>query len=72
MCYWKFNYDTPGQKGFFSPESFRVLLSDIMFTLSVYITHIFMMSEARWTANENIVFFSKQSIVITLLVNLYS
>ena len=51
-----------------------------MFTLSVYITHIasnslvskfskivltfFMMSEARWTADENIVFFSRRSIVI--------
>ena len=56
-----------------------------MFTLSVYITHIasnslvskvskivltfFMMSEARWMADENIAFFSKRGIVITLPVN---
>ena len=83
--YWQCNYDAPGQTGFSSPESFRVLLSDIMFTLSVYITHIassslvykvskivltfFMMSEARWMADENIEFFSNRSIVIKLPVN---
>ena len=62
-----------------------MLLSDITFTLSVYITHIasngliskvskiaptfFMMSEARWMADENVVFFSKRSVVIRLPVN---
>ena len=67
--YWQFNHDAPRQTGFLPPESFRVLLSDIMF--NVYIIHIasnslvskvskivptfFMMSEERWMADENIV-----------------
>ena len=34
-----FYYDAPGQTGFFSHESFRVLLFEII-TPSVYITHI--------------------------------
>ena len=36
--YWQFNYDAPGQTEFFSPEPFRVLLSDITISLSVYVT----------------------------------
>ena len=83
VYYWEFNYDAPGQTLFFSPEPFRVLLSDIIFP-SVLTSHsasnsrtsevskivltFFMILEERWTADENILFFSKQSIVIKLPV----
>ena len=30
--------DAPGLTGFYSPEPFRILLSDIILSLSVYIT----------------------------------
>ena len=60
--YWQFNSDDPGKMVFFSPEPFRVLLSDVTF-LSVFTSHgvsdsqvsevseivvmFFMMSEAQ-------------------------
>ena len=31
IYYWQFNYDAQAQTGFFSPEPFRVLLSNIIF-----------------------------------------
>ena len=62
----------------------RVLLPDIIFSPSVQVTQcvqqssvfevskiilsFFMMSEARWMAVENVVFYNKQSIVIKLPV----
>ena len=73
-----------GQAGFFPAEPSRVLLSDITFSFSAYVTqcvqqssvwrfkscsYFFMMSEARWTAVENVVFFSKRIIVIKFASN---
>ena len=58
------------RRDYFSPEPFR----DIIFS-SVFTSHnasnsqaFFMMSEARSTAVENVVLFSKRSIVIKLPV----
>ena len=80
---WQLSYDVPSQMGLLSPEPFRILPSDISFP-SVFASHnasnsrvsevskvvltFFMMSEARWTAVQNVVFFSKRSIVIKLPV----
>ena len=84
VSYWQFNYDAPGETGFLSPELFLVLLSDIIFpsvftshrasnsrvpkVSKIVLTWFFMMSEARWTVVENVVFFSKRNIVVKLPV----
>ena len=78
--YWQYSYDAPGQTGIFCSEQFGVPLSDIIFS-SVCTSHSvsnslkfqklslrFFMSEARWMAVENVVFFSKRGIVIKLPV----
>ena len=39
-----------------------------MFEVSKILSTVFMMSEVQWTAVENVVFFSKGSTVIKLLV----
>ena len=38
VYYWQFNCDASGQTPFFSPEPFRVLLSDIIFSRGVNVT----------------------------------
>ena len=79
--YWQFNYDVPGQTGFFLQRHFEyfcltsflrsVLTSHSAFNnrvseVSNFVLTSSMMSEARWTAVENVVFSSKPSIVIKL------
>ena len=80
--YWQFNYDAPGQTGFFLHIHFEYFCLTSFFP-SVFTSHsasnsqvsevskilftFFMMSEVRWTAVEN---FSMRSIVIKLPVML--
>ena len=81
--YWLFNYDTQGQAGFFSFQYFTLsLLTSLLHSMlrshsatnsrvsevSNFVLTSFMMSEVRWTAVENVIFFSKPSIVIKLPV----
>ena len=81
--YWQFNYDSPGQTGLFLQSHFEYFFvtsflssmftshsscNNRVFEVAKIVLTFFMMSEARWAAVENVVSFSKRSIVIKLPV----
>ena len=80
--YWQFNYDAQGQTEFFlhSHAEYFCLTScfpSVFTSRSASNSRVsevskivlkFFTSEARWTANKNIAFYSKQSIIIKLPV----
>ena len=61
MNYSQFIYDPPGQTGFFLQSYFEYFC--VTFEVSKIVLTFIMMSEALWTSAENVVLFSKRSIV---------